>query len=97
MDTEKLKIFMGLHKKKTPEQMRMEAAILNMAEQAAAIRALKEMPGWKLFDEFFAAKRDVLAQELKICKLKDVIRLQEKAKIIDELYNFMNSKVLRDS
>lgn len=97
MDSEKLKIFLGMNKVKTAEQARFELAASKIAEDAQAIRVLMESKGWKLLDEFFNAKRAVLAQELKLCKPKELIRLQEKSKIIDELYNFMNSKVLRDS
>lgn len=97
MDAEKLKIFMGLNKKKTPENKAMEAAAAKIATDGQQMRDLIASPGWKLFDEFFAAQRAVLAQQLKICKPKELIRLQEKSKTIDELYNFMNSRIRRDA
>jgi len=44
----------------------------------------------------FRRKKKFLAHELKTCSAKELPRLQEKSKIIDELYNFMYSKVIRD-
>jgi hypothetical protein len=95
MDAEKLKIFMGLNKKKTPAQKAVEASVEKMMSEAQLMKSLRDSRGWKLFDEFFRLKREYLMQELKVCRAEDLIRLQERSKVIDELYAFMNSLIIR--
>jgi Skp family chaperone for outer membrane proteins len=95
MDSEKLKIFMGMNKKKTPAQKAVEASAEKLMSEGQLMKSLRDSKGWKLFDEFFRLKREYLGQELKTCKAEELIRLQERSKVIDELYAFMNSLIIR--
>ncbi len=97
MDREKLKVFLGLHKQApTQEQRLLQAQAEKMGQEAAIMRDLVKHRGWKLLDEFFTRKQAVLTQELKTCKAKDLVKLQEKSKIIDEFRAFVTSKIIRD-
>ena len=100
MQIDKLKTFLGI-RKPTKEQKEMEAIVLKMVGDAEGIKAMQNTRGWKLLDEFFTTKKSVLSQEIKLLdpwkEPEKIARCQEKYKIIDELYNFMNSKILRGS
>lgn len=97
MDREKLDIFRGLWKgEKSPMYRELERQAEIMAGEAELMKDLREHKGWKLFDEFFTTKQKFINHELKTCSEKDLARHQERAKIIDELYAFMNSKIIRD-
>lgn len=97
MHKDKLEIFKGLWKQgKTPAQRELEKQAEKLVQEAALVKGMMQTPGWKLLDEFFEKKKAVLALELKTCKPKELIRLQERAKIIDEFYSFLYSKIVRD-
>ena len=97
MHKDKLEVFRGLWKQeKTPAHKELERQAEILVQEAALIKGLMRHDGWKLLDEFFQKKQKVLALELKTCKQKDLIRLQERAKVIDEFYSFLYSKIVRD-
>lgn len=100
MDKGKLKIFRGLYRtESTAEQKALEAQSAKILREAELVRGLMKHPGWELLDEFFERKQVVMGQELKLVdptNVKQVTRLQEKSKIIDEFKAFLNSKLIRD-
>jgi hypothetical protein len=97
MDKGKLDIFRGFWKKEPhPLQKELEQKTNELISQAKLMKDLRQHKGWKLFDEFFEIKKKFIAHELKTCSQNQLIRLQEKAKIIDELYAFMNTKIVQD-
>ena len=99
MKLEKLKTFLRKRPTSISEQ-EMIAHHEKVRQEAQSIRALHGTRGWKVLQEFFEAKKKVINQELRFYdpykEPEKIVRCQEKHKIIDELYNFMNSKVQQD-
>lgn len=98
MNKEKLRAFLGITNK-TPESEALEKQMQKLEDEAAAMRELVETRGWKLLDEFFTMKKNIINQELRMLdpwkEAGTIARCQEKYKIMEELYNFINAKIIR--
>ena len=98
MDLEKIKVLTGLwNREESKEALAFREQAERLEQEAEIMEGLTRHPGWRLLDEFFTRKQNLINHELKTCKEEDLARLQEKAKIIDEFRAFIYSKIAKGS
>ena len=96
MHNDKLGVFARFSRRQTQEEKELALAGEKIKQEADAVRSMMKTKGWKLTDEFFTSKKKVIRHKMETCHKDELPRLQDELRMIDDLYRFFNSKLLRD-